>query len=265
VEDEIYVLGGFVSVGDYIPTRNMFKYVPECDQWIYIGKLPEDRVHPGCIALGRSVFLLGGWNPPRLPDDKPSQDLIEFKLGDITLDSLPRLQRIVQGTTENIDLSAYFRHIHGKAMSYRICMDPQYDDELIATIEGESLKLTAGAAGYSKFRVLAEEGKHRMGFDLELDVVTGTESLQANWDTELHVYPNPSKGSAILSFDLAATERIRLTVLDVTGKEIATLVDAYRPPGKQQVTWNTSEIPPGIYICKLTGSVSRAFTKVIVE
>ncbi len=266
IDDEIYVFGGFIQMApEYVATRNIFKYVPRSDQWIYLGQLQEALVAHASLAIDRAVYILGGWKTPRLPGDVPIQNLTELKLGDITLDSLPRLQRIVTGDTETIDLSAYFRHIQGKAMSYRICMDPEFEDELSIAIEGESLKLTAGGAGFAGLRVLAEEGEHRMGFDLKIDVVTGTGPLQPARDPELHVYPNPAKESTTIVFDMAAPDRVQLAVLDVTGKEIATLVDEFRLAGKQQVTWNTSEVPPGIYICKLSGLVNRSFTKIIVE
>lgn len=51
------------------------------------------RVTHAAIAIDRTVYILGGWKKPRLPGDVPMRNLTELKLGDITLDSLPRLQR----------------------------------------------------------------------------------------------------------------------------------------------------------------------------
>lgn len=139
-------------------------------------------------------------------------------------------------------------------------MDPASEDELSAVIEGDSLKITAGAEGYAEIRVLAEEGENRMGFDLKLDVVTGTGPLQAALQPELQVYPNPSKEMTTVAFELLKPGRVRLTVLDATGKEIVILADEYRLPGNHQYNWNTRGIQTGIYLCSLTVSVRTSAT-----
>lgn len=68
-------------------------------------------------------------------------------------------------------------------------------------------------------------------------------------------YPNPfnprtsfefrvSSGSTKLS---AGSEFVTLKVLDVLGREVATLVDEYRQPGTYLAQWDASGLPSGVY------------------
>jgi hypothetical protein len=44
-------------------------------------------------------------------------------------------------------------------------------------------------------------------------------------------YPNPFSSSTVISYELAASGHVTLKVLDVLGREVATLVDAFQSAG----------------------------------
>jgi hypothetical protein len=50
--------------------------------------------------------------------------------------------------------------------------------------------------------------------------------------------PNPFGGSTVISFMLPQEERVRLEVVDVSGRRVAMLHDGLLPAGLQQITWN---------------------------
>ena len=56
------------------------------------------------------------------------------------------------------------------------------------------------------------------------------------------VTPNPSRGAARIDYAVAREARVRLTVIDVLGREVATLVDGMQTPGRHQAIW-TGESP----------------------
>jgi hypothetical protein len=66
----------------------------------------------------------------------------------------------------------------------------------------------------------------------------------------LAVSPNPARGSVALSFSLPTAGHVRLTLLDVRGREIARPVDREFDPGAHQVAWPTAAAP-GIYFGRL--------------
>jgi hypothetical protein len=44
---------------------------------------------------------------------------------------------------------------------------------------------------------------------------------------------------------------VQVKVFDITGKEVATLVNEYLQPGTYEVTFNSGDLPSGIYFYKL--------------
>ncbi|WP_188133854.1 right-handed parallel beta-helix repeat-containing protein [Chitinophaga sp. CF418] len=67
----------------------------------------------------------------------------------------------------------------------------------------------------------------------------------------IRTYPNPFNSYTVISFDVADESRVQLNVYDVNGRMIARLVDKVMQPGVQTVTWQTPNLPAGIYVLQL--------------
>jgi len=77
-----------------------------------------------------------------------------------------------------------------------------------------------------------------------------TSEVPANF--ALHAsFPNPFNPSTQISFDLAKSVRVKLSVYDVTGKLVATLVNGKLEAGTHNVTWNAQGQPSGVYFAKM--------------
>ena len=61
------------------------------------------------------------------------------------------------------------------------------------------------------------------------------------------VYPNPVIGETLIPFDVATSARVRITVYDLLGRRVQTLVDGHRTPGQYTVSLDATEYAPGIY------------------
>jgi hypothetical protein len=75
-------------------------------------------------------------------------------------------------------------------------------------------------------------------------------------DLSLRCSPNPFNPGTIISFDLQEAGRVRLTIYDVQGRLVRTLVDAPREPGRKSHFWDGraedgSELPSGVYFYQL--------------
>jgi hypothetical protein len=71
------------------------------------------------------------------------------------------------------------------------------------------------------------------------------------------IFPNPIKSSATISYRLEEGALISLSIYDMYGKLVKTLVDEPQKTGRYSVNWNTQETPPGVYFCRIqTGKVS---------
>jgi hypothetical protein len=64
-------------------------------------------------------------------------------------------------------------------------------------------------------------------------------------------YPNPFNPSTEISFSLAKSEKVKLTVYNLLGKEVAVLVNGVRNAGPQTVTFNAPNLSSGVYFYKL--------------
>ncbi|HUV37021.1 MAG TPA: T9SS type A sorting domain-containing protein [Patescibacteria group bacterium] len=64
--------------------------------------------------------------------------------------------------------------------------------------------------------------------------------------------PNPFNPATTIAYTLLEAAHVNLAVYDVRGREVAVLVDDYRPEGEHGVTWNAAGMPSGIYFCRLT-------------
>jgi hypothetical protein len=64
-------------------------------------------------------------------------------------------------------------------------------------------------------------------------------------------YPNPFNPSTQISFTLAKSEKVKLSVYNLLGKEVAVLVNGMRNAGPQTVTFDAKNLSTGVYFYKL--------------
>jgi hypothetical protein len=63
--------------------------------------------------------------------------------------------------------------------------------------------------------------------------------------------PNPFSDHTTLRYRLADAARVRLAVFDVSGREVARLVDGEQPAGEHEASFKGGALPSGIYYCRL--------------
>ena len=69
-------------------------------------------------------------------------------------------------------------------------------------------------------------------------------------------YPNPFNNGTVIRFSLPTSTRARLTVHNLLGQSIPTLVDDIREPGTHAVNWggrddNGRQLGTGVYLYRL--------------
>ncbi len=70
-------------------------------------------------------------------------------------------------------------------------------------------------------------------------------------------YPNPFNPSTTIKFDIPKSSVVRLSVYDITGKEIETLVNEKLATGTYDTKWDASKYAGGVYFCILTANNER--------
>ncbi|MEQ9104670.1 MAG: T9SS type A sorting domain-containing protein [Rhodothermales bacterium] len=84
-----------------------------------------------------------------------------------------------------------------------------------------------------------------------------TAVLDQNW-------PNPFNPTTAISFELAQSGPVRLTVHDLLGREVAVLVDGVRPAGLHQVRFDASAEASGLYLYTLETPTSRQTRRMLL-
>ena len=75
-------------------------------------------------------------------------------------------------------------------------------------------------------------------------------------------YPNPFNPSTMISFDIMEMDKVSLKIYDLTGRQVASLVNRPMAPGYHQITWNPGLLPSGVYLVELTTG-GRSFNQKI--
>lgn len=82
-------------------------------------------------------------------------------------------------------------------------------------------------------------------------------------------WPNPFNPQTTVSFDLARADRARVTIHDVSGRLVCTLVDGALPAGRHTAVWQGRDddgraASSGVYFARLQASSGRGIMKVVM-
>jgi photosystem II stability/assembly factor-like uncharacterized protein len=85
---------------------------------------------------------------------------------------------------------------------------------------------------------------------------------------QIQNYPNPFTSQTTISFCLTQPGMARLSIYDLSGRYISTLVNEMKPAGTHNVQWDGTndtgrQISPGVYICKLISGTEMK-SKIII-
>ncbi len=64
------------------------------------------------------------------------------------------------------------------------------------------------------------------------------------------IYPNPVNPTTTIRFDLPGPGHVRLTLADVLGRHVRELASGDRPAGTYEVSFDVTDLPSGIYLCR---------------
>jgi hypothetical protein len=64
-------------------------------------------------------------------------------------------------------------------------------------------------------------------------------------------YPNPFNPATRIEYELSHSAHVTLTVFNMLGQEVATLINGVEQPGHKSVSYNGNKLPSGLYIYHL--------------
>jgi len=107
----------------------------------------------------------------------------------------------------------------------------------------------------------------------QAEVASDNLQLPGNANTEIpkeyaiaQNYPNPFNPTTSIKFDIPNLSEVKLSVYDLTGREIAVLVNETLEPGSYSYKWNASQLSSGIYFYRIkAGSFVQTKKMVLIK
>ncbi|GBE27642.1 Ycf48-like protein precursor [bacterium BMS3Bbin03] len=80
----------------------------------------------------------------------------------------------------------------------------------------------------------------------------------------LQNYPNPFNPVTTISFSIPQTSRVRLSIFNVQGEWVQTLLNEKKTAGRYSVRWNAGPLPSGVYFYRIQAGTSVATKKLLL-
>ncbi len=102
---------------------------------------------------------------------------------------------------------------------------------------------------------------------IDLNQIAGLEEAQIVTSYNLmQNYPNPFNPTTRISFQLPTRELVNLKVFDITGREVAVLVNDVKEAGEYSIEFNAASLPSGMYFYRIdAGSFNQIRKMMLVK
>ena len=107
----------------------------------------------------------------------------------------------------------------------------------------------AGINYYYKVAVLDFAGNATVS-GIEGTTAVNPEALPTTFGL-LQNYPNPFNPTTTIKFSLPQTAHVKLSIFNMMGQHVATLIDGEKIAGSYDVVWDAAGMSSGLYMCKL--------------
>ncbi|MGQ9707686.1 MAG: T9SS type A sorting domain-containing protein [bacterium] len=114
----------------------------------------------------------------------------------------------------------------------------------------------AGSSSYSAV-LYAGVGPQNLWFDSWDNTTAVDEKQPAAVLPVVTVKPNPAAGRAVINWSTVRGGAVELTIHDVTGRQVVVLAQGQLNAGEHRVTWNCADVPAGVYLYRLNGTISE--------
>ena len=95
-----------------------------------------------------------------------------------------------------------------------------------------------------------DAGEEIVWQNLNLTIVNLTEILPETFSLD-RAYPNPFNPTTTLSFAIPIDSEVSLSIYNMQGREVTTLIDANMDAGYHSVVWDANSYASGVYFVKM--------------
>lgn len=94
--------------------------------------------------------------------------------------------------------------------------------------------------------------------------ITSTNKIDFQNKIKFKVFPNPSVGDTNISFELKDRSEVQLSIYDINGREVNTIINESLPSGEYHIPWNKNNTIGNLFLCVLRVNNQVATTRMIV-
>lgn len=113
--------------------------------------------------------------------------------------------------------------------------------------------------------ISANAGHHRPDARVSVLLLTDVPDTGVEHPTGLRLHPNhpnPFNPVTTIRYDVADAGRIRLSIIDLAGRDIAVLADTHHDVGTHTVTFDASRFASGVFVCRLQSESEERIRKI---
>ncbi len=191
---------------------------------------------------------------------------VGFRIVDVSDPSNPIevANHLTNGSVERVALSGNYAYLSGPQIIVLDVFDPLSPSEVARC---DTWQLNPQIAPMPPFIYGSTWRGHLL--ILSADIVSAVPSTAP---TALHLdqnYPNPFNPSTTITFTVPGNTHVTLSIFDVAGKHVATLVDGTLPAGPRSVQWNGKDtsgnvVRSGVYFYRVTAGEELIAKKMIL-
>jgi len=89
------------------------------------------------------------------------------------------------------------------------------------------------------------------GGDSVIVNVSENNSFLPNKFLLLQNFPNPFNSGTTIRFTIVESMEVKLSIFDLLGREVQTLIDEFRPAGVHTATFDAADLTSGVYFLRL--------------
>jgi endo-1,4-beta-xylanase len=102
-----------------------------------------------------------------------------------------------------------------------------------------------------------------------VDVTVSIDNIANNLPKEFHLYnnyPNPFNPVTHINYDIAKAVRVNISIYDITGRLVETIVNDNQIPGRYSVTFDADKLSSGMYFYQIkAGSFSKVNRMLLIK
>ena len=273
--NSLHWIGASAGIWYFMERLQYFYYDYTSNEWQEPQMPIQDTITVGIdIALNNSELPECAFRTYPSPDDKTKYIRYEGKYWSdpelvAGVDGTQKYQQIAVDQNNDVHIVEQQKTVEGYGLVHYKKKDDKWvgqfiDSCYIVNFPKLIFKTNKLYCVYSKTWVVEKEFFADIFFT-KYDIITNI-NQETRQTTELKIYPNPGSDNIYIEFENDKDQHIDLSVFDISGKHIKTLISEVKPQGVYRQLWNGTdkkgkEVSPGSYLVRLKSgrkSVTRA-------